>query len=256
MFLALDIGNSAIKGGLFEGAEAVRVFSISMEPNGSGRAPPDTETLISHLDDVTVEQVGLVSVVPAVTTSVTEALRNQTNAPITLVRSDMPLPFAMNYETPRTLGADRLAAAAAGWIQYGQAIPRSVLVVDIGSAVNYEVVHRDGLYEGGAIGPGPALIRWALRSGTAQLPEITLSLPEQATGRSTDEALRSGIMWGLIDSVRGMVDRLAEVLPDDPIVVLTGGWSARLADHLPRTDHAAPHLVLEGARLLTLQSDS
>ena len=97
--------------------------------------------------------------------------------------------------------------------------------------------------------------RQALRGGTAQLPEVPLEMPNRPVGRSTQSALQSGIMWGLIDLVRGMTARLADGLPDAPIVVLTGGWSALLADHLDRADAVRPHLVLEGVRVLTAGAD-
>lgn len=252
MFLALDIGNSSVKGGLFDGASLSRVFSASTDrdapPEGSD---PWVDVLGSHLDGAAVEHVGLVSVVPETRRVVAAALDTLTEAPVTAVHPNMPLPFQLDYETPDTLGADRLAAAAAGWVQFGRPAGRSVLIVDAGTAVTYEVVHRDSRYQGGAITAGPPLIRRALHAGTAQLPSVSLSLPDRAAGRSTETALRSGLLWGLIDSVRGMVDRLStSAVPDTPLLVLTGGWSALLAEHLDRVDHCAPHLVLEGVRRL------
>ena len=251
MLLTLDIGNSAVKTGLFEGETLVRVESIA-PPEAEPEARSWQEALASALDDATIDRIGLVSVVPARTEAVTSALRVLTSAPITAVRPDMDLPFELDYDTPDTLGNDRLAAAAAGWVQYGRDGPRSVLVVDAGTAVNYEVIHRDGRYQGGAIDAGPVLVRQSLRTGTAQLPEVPLSLPETPVGASTQTALQSGIMWGLVESVRGMRTRLAQTLPDTPRLILTGGWSALLTDHLDEAHHA-PHLVLHGVRLLTIQ---
>lgn len=247
MFLAIDVGNSAVKGGLFDGAELERVFSVSRE------AEAMRAVLAPHLADVSVDGVGVASVVPATTEAVTTALQRYTEATPTHVRPTMSLPFRLDYETPDTLGMDRLAAAAAGWMQYGaRADPaRSVIVVDAGTAATGEVVHRDGIYQGGVIAAGPALVRQALRGGTAQLPEVDLALPADPVGRSTQSAMQSGIMWGLVDLVRGMTDRLAGTLPDEPIVVLTGGWSALLAEHLEAVDDTNPHLVLEGVHALT-----
>ncbi len=253
MLFALDVGNSAVNLGLFEEETLVRADAIAF---------PDAETtdrewvhwrdaFASRLDDATIDRVGLVSVVPARAEAVMKALRALTSAPVTPVQPDMTLPFDLAYDTPDTLGNDRLAAAAAGWVHHGRDVPRSVLVVDAGTAVNYEVIHRDGIYQGGAIGAGPALVRAALRTGTAQLPEVPLTLPETSVGRSTQTALQSGIIGGLIESVRGMRARLAQSLPDSPRLVLTGGWSALLADALNDEVHLAPHLVLRGARLLT-----
>lgn len=252
MLLTLDIGNSAVKMGAFEGDSLARVESL---------APPDTEAtdpedahwrdaFASLLDVATIDRIGLVSVVPERAEAVMSALQALTSVPVTSVGPDMTLPFVLDYDTPETLGSDRLAAAAAGWAHYGRERSRSVLVVDIGTAVNYEVVHRDGIYQGGAIGAGPALVREALRTGTAQLPEVPLRLPETPMGPSTRTALQSGILWGLVDSVRGMKTRLSQSLPDTPLLVLTGGWSTTLTDHLDGEVHHAPHLVLRGVRLL------
>lgn len=252
MLLALDIGNSAVKAGLFEDDELIRVTSV--DPPASSWPPASRhwrEALAAFLDDSTVDWIGLVSVVPPRTESVTTAVRSLTEGPVTSVHLDMPLPFTLNYETPDTLGMDRLAAAAAGWVGYGRESPQSVLVVDAGTAVNYEVIHRDGIYQGGAIAAGPALTREALRAGTAQLPTVPLTFPEQPVGQSTRTALQTGLMGGLVDSVRGMRGRLAQPLPDSPRLVLTGGWSRLLADHLDAEVQHAPHLVLRGVRLLT-----
>ncbi|MFB6272818.1 MAG: type III pantothenate kinase [Salinibacter sp.] len=256
MLLALDIGNSAVKAGLFEAETLTHVDAIaSPDVDASEQdAAYWQDAFAPLLDDETIERIGLVSVVPARTTAVIDALQGLTSAPITLIRPDLTLPFAVTYDTPDTLGNDRLAAAAAGWVHYGRAEPRSVLVVDAGTAVNYEVVHRDGIYQGGAIGAGPALVRQALRMGTAQLPEVPLTFPPPPVGQSTQTALQSGILWGLVDSVRGMRDRLAQSLPDTPRLVLTGGWSSTLTDHLHGEISHAPHLVLRGVRLLAVQN--
>ncbi len=260
MLLALDIGNSAVKGGLFDGTELRRVFSVSGDEAKAGKrssAKAWREALVPHLCDVSIEQVGFASVVPATAEAVTGALDAMTGASFTHIQPTMPLPFELAYQTPDTLGTDRLAAAAAGWVQFGQSAspPRSLIVVDAGTAVTCEVVHRDGVYQGGTIGAGPVLARQALQSGTAQLPAVPLELPDDPVGRSTQTALQSGIMWHLVDGVRGMTDRLAATLPDDPQLVVTGGWGELLAEHLDDVDAHSPHLVLHGIRLLVEDAD-
>jgi type III pantothenate kinase len=254
MLLALDIGNSAVKAGLFEDGTLTWQASFS-SPRPSSTGPDNDahwrDTFAPHLSDPEIDRVGLASVVPARTGRVVSAVQSLTDALVTRVRPEMELPLILDYDTPDTLGADRLAAAAAGWAHYGRARPQSVLVVDAGTAVNCEVIHRDGRYLGGTIGPGPALSREALRRGTAQLPEVPLSLPDRPVGRSTQTALQSGIVGGLLDSVRGTTDRLAQSLPDSPRLVLTGGWSTLLTRHLNAEAWHAPHLVLRGTRLLT-----
>lgn len=248
MLLALDIGNSAVKGALFDGGTTTRVFHVETASNGD--AERWDEALHAHLAEATVERIGLVSVVPDAVPRVEAALAARTDAPVTRIHYEMQLPFALHYDTPQTLGADRLAAAASAWVQYGAPASRSVIAIDAGTAVNYEVVDRNGVYRGGAIGAGPALVQQALRSGTAQLPSVPLTVPDDVIGTSTRTALQSGILYGFVDSVRGMVNRLTGALDDTPLVVLTGGWSSVLEGELDSVDRVVPHLVLDGVRVL------
>jgi type III pantothenate kinase len=169
---------------------------------------------------------------------------------LTEVRHGMHLPFALQYDTPHTLGNDRLAAAAAAWLRYGKDVTRSVVAVDAGTAVTFEVVDGRGVYRGGPIGAGPGLLRRALREGTAQLPAVPLELPEEIIGRSTQEAIQSGIMYGFLDGVAGILHRIEERLGTPPFIVTTGGWGAFLHEYLPSVDACDPHLVLHGIHLL------
>lgn len=263
MILTLDIGNTSVKGGVFDGPEVASVFHLDVgSPGGGSDAAAESweRALRRATNGVEITRAGLVSVVPDATPAAEQALESLTGQPVTSVTPAMPLPFRLDYETPHTLGADRLAAAAAAWVRYGHAprtadaaprtTPRSVIAVDAGTAVTYEVVHREGSYRGGAIGPAPVLMQRALRSGTAQLPTVPLTFPDGPVGRSTRSALQSGILWGFVDGVKGMIDRLSGTLPDPPVVVVTGGWSDVLAEHVDTVDHVVPHLVLDGVRLL------
>lgn len=251
MFLALDIGNSAVKGGFFEGAVLQHPFRHPLH-----RDDPEAvwaSTLSATWADRPVTAAGIASVVPEGTTRVLPLLRACTAGPITVVDPALPLPFQMGYHTPETLGPDRLAAAAAAWVRYGSS-PRNLLALDAGTAITYDVVASPGVFLGGPIGPGPALLQQALHRGTAQLPEVPLTLPEEVVGRSTREALQSGILYGFLDSVDGMLRRIAERLGEPPVVVATGGWAPFLHEHLRRIDVVDPHLVLHGIRMLATRS--
>ena len=250
MELVLDIGNSAIKGGFFEQERLVRTFRISLDLAAAG---PWEATFGEHLEKATPVRAGLVSVVPAVTARIREVLLHKAGVMPTVIGPETPLPFQLAYTTPHTLGADRLAAAAAAWTLYGtgtDGTPRSVVALDAGTAVTYDVVDRSGVFRGGPIGAGPDLIRRALHQGTAQLPAVPLELPEEVIGRSTQEALQSGLMYGFLDSVNGMLSRIRSRLNEAPYVVATGGWSPLLHSHTSGINRVAPHLVLHGVRIL------
>ena len=249
MILALDIGNTAVKGGLFDGTALARPFRFATDPAAS--VPAYRHALRHHLDGAEVERIGIASVVPVVTELLAEAVRAETLQPALVVRHTLALPFAMGYETPETLGTDRLAAAAGALALYRAAQPdRPLVVVDAGTAVTVEVVGADDVFLGGAIGAGPGLVRRALAGGTAQLPDVAPDLSRRAIGRSTREAIQSGLLFPFLDGVRGLLARIADELGAQPFTVATGGWGALLAEHLPAIDHAEPHLVLHGVRAL------
>jgi type III pantothenate kinase len=283
MWLTLDVGNTAIKGALFGPDTLEHVFRLDLDRTEMADEAAWTAALRAALEQAgpdaglpTVRRAGAVSVVPAANAPLATAVHTLLELGLEQMGPASSLPFTLAYETPETLGADRLAAAAAAWKHHGRgarrtdapdASARSVIAVDAGTAVTYEVVSRGGVYEGGAIDAGPALVRQALQDGTAQLPSVPLSVPDDVVGRSTETALQSGIMAGFVDSAQGMLGRLATALPDAPVVVLTGGWSELLHAHLrpdpapaeaagddaPSNIHAItrdPHLVLQGVRVL------
>lgn len=255
MWLALDIGNTASKAGLFEGALLRRTARLSLAPSASPKAWADAlrEALSQDLRRLT--RAGIASVVPTATMAAQRALEETAGCPVCLVTHRLRLPFALAYETPQTLGPDRLAAAVAAWTRHGaahdQRPARSIVALDAGTAVTYDVVDAGGTYRGGAIAPGPRLLRETLHRGTAQLPHVPLDASVPAIGRSTREALQSGIMHGFLDGARGMLQRITEALGGDaPVVIATGGWGGVLAERLPLIDHTEPHLVLRGIRVL------
>jgi type III pantothenate kinase len=249
MWLVIDIGNSAAKGAFFTGEVLHDPFRVEQHSeSGAWEA-----TLAERLRDRPVARIGIASVVPSVTTMLAPLLHRLTGAEAQVIRHTMRLPFRLAYETPHTMGTDRLAAAAAAWTGYGTApdgTARPVVALDAGTAVTYEVVDRDGVFLGGTIGAGPRLLRDALNSGTAQLPAVPLELPPTPIGRSTQEALQAGILFGFVDGVRGLLARLPDTLGEEPFVVATGGWATFLHTHLDEIDHVDPHLVLRGIQVL------
>lgn len=255
MWLTLDIGNSAAKGGLYRGETLEHVFHIDFSaPSFHGPEASDAweRAFRPELEIAIVERIGIASVVPTVVPAVTDALHRLTGAEAERLRTGLHLPFELAYRTPETLGIDRLAAAVAAWDAHGahETSPRSVVAIDAGTALTLEVITREGVYDGGIIAPGPALLRKALHDGTAQLPAVPLEWPDRLVGQSTQEALQSGIMTGFIESVQGLLRRTRAALDDTPAVVVTGGWRQLLAEHIADIDHVNPHLVLDGIRVL------
>lgn len=270
MWFVFDIGNSSIKGGLFDEDGLVRTFvlthdaaalavgldaelknvSVRAVDDGShGNAPPaDGREMSQQAADQRV-RAGLASVVPATTERLARLLHAR-GIDVTVVGHGMNLPFRLAYRTPETLGTDRLAAAAAAWMQFGRVDRRSVVALDAGTALTFEVIDASASYLGGAIAPGPALLQRALSRETAQLPEVPLELPASPIGRSTTEAMQAGVMVGFIETVKGLLRRIDETLGEEAFVVATGGWCRLLHEHVEEVDAVDTHLVLRGIRVL------
>lgn len=257
MWLALDIGNSAVKGAFFDEDTITHRFRIDVDHSAS--VSSWNKRLISLCERVTVERIGIVSVVPEFSAEMGQVLSRITDVRPLIFSWQVALPFELAYQTPHTLGMDRLAAAAGAWTRYGLGRPEpvpGVIVVDAGTALTCEVIERTGVYQGGIISPGPRLALRALHEGTAQLPPVNPDLPGRLIGRSTREGIQSGIMYGFIDSVAGMLRRIEEQLGSPTVVVATGGWSDFLKQHVAAIDYVEPDLVLLGIfDLMRLNAD-
>ncbi len=241
MTLALDLGNSSLKAAFFAGPVLVDAHRFpTSQPDW-----PDafTRWLAGRAG---VHRVGLASVVPGQVDRVTRCLAAAGLPSPVPIHAQMPLPLRIAYATPDTLGADRIAAAVAAWNRAGG--HSAAIALDAGTAVTYEVVRAGGVYAGGAIAPGPALLAASLHRGTAQLPDVPFTLPPSAVGDRTLHALQSGLAYGFLDGVTAMLARLRAELGPGTRVVATGGWAGWLAENGAPVDDVCPHLVLEGIR--------
>ncbi len=240
-FLALDIGNSSVKAATWDGAWS----DVVRWPSDNAGLDEWAERMRPFRD---VGRAGLASVVPHIGARVGRAARAALGAEVVEVSAQRPLPFRMGYATPATVGADRLAAAAAA---HAFAQGRAVVALDAGTAITTEAVTAEPAYLGGAIVPGPDLLRRALARDTGQLPDVPWPEAPSPIGGSTVEAIQAGLAVLVVDGVAGLLRRTTRALGGDVVVVATGGWAPWLAEHVPEIDRVEPLLVLEGIRLLT-----
>ena len=152
------------------------------------------------------------SVVPPVTDVVERLLQDHVDAPTVVVAPGIRTGIPLRYEDPREVGADRIANAVAAGALYGG----PAIIVDFGTSTNVDVIDRSGAFLGGAIAPGVTVSAEALVRHAAQLPEVVLRRPPRAIGRTTVEALQSGIVHGAAAQVDGLVDRIAAELEPGP----------------------------------------
>jgi type III pantothenate kinase len=244
-FLAVDAGNSSVKAATWDGAAWSAVARFAPDA-----ATPDAwagrmRGLVGR-----GTPSGLCSVVPGITAALAEGVHGVTGAWPVTVSARLPLPFAMGYRTPETLGADRIAAAVAA---FALGRGRPVVALDAGTAVTLDAVDVQAggpVYLGGAIAPGPGLLVRSLARGTDALPEVPFDRGPAAIGGTTAEAIQTGAAGLFLGGVARLLDRTAAALSSSPFVVATGGWAPYLVENGLAVDAVVPTLVLDGVRLL------
>lgn len=239
--LAVDIGNTSIHLGLFQGRRLRRRLSL---PTSLARQP---RRLQRALGRVSAEAI-VCSVVPWATPRLVQALRAAGCPRVRVVGRDVKPPLKNRYRYPKQVGHDRLVGAFAAWKQFGG----DCIVCDFGTAITIDIVTGKGEYLGGVITPGLEISLDALAARTALLPKVELKEPPELLGRDTANSIRSGLLYGCVALTDGLVARLKRRYTPNATVVATGGASGLIAKHARTIDHLRPHLVLEGLYQLSL----
>lgn len=211
----------------------------------------EPEAVRELLQGWTFDQAVLASVVPAKA----ETLRRVVDRPLVEVSNRIDLGVAVDFPHPETVGADRLANAAAVSDRVGE---RPAIVVDFGTAVTFDIVVPGPAYIGGVIAPGLDVMRDYLHQRTALLPRIDLSEPPSAIGRSTEHAMRAGAVYGYRGLVREILRQVSDELRDErgfklpPLLLATGGHAELIAGGLPEIESIEPWLTMDGLRRIGL----
>ena len=249
MLLAIDIGNTNIKLGIFDGNKLKATWNLA---TGIHRTPDEYGgALLSLMERQNfspskVTGVTLCGVVPPLLYTFEELCRKYLNAKPLVVEAGVKTGMSIRLDNPREVGPDRVVNAVAAQNLYG----KPVIVIDLGTATTFDVVSREGDYLGGVIAPGIGISSEALFTRTAMLPRIELIRPKQVIGKNTISAMQSGIIFGYIDLIEGMIRRIEEQLGGTARVVATGGQAYPLAYEVPTIDIVNPDLTLIGLRLI------
>jgi type III pantothenate kinase len=163
-----------------------------------------------------------------------------------VVSAALDLGIRVLYDDPAMVGADRLCNTLAGFTKHGGPL----IIIDFGTATTYDVVSRQGDYVGGVIAPGIETAAADLHRRAAKLPKIELQFPRKVVGTDTITSMQSGILYGAIDAMEGMIGRIKEIVGEDTKVIATGGFSKLIKDHSHIVDYWEPELVLEGVRIV------
>jgi type III pantothenate kinase len=242
-YLLIDVSNSYAK----------LAFASAREVSAPARidtASLSTAAVARFLEGRNVQRVVVSSVVPSKNSAISKAVGK---GKVLWLDWKLKLGVEIDYPKPRSIGADRLANAAAVTALYG--FP--AIVVDFGTAVTFDIISERRAYIGGVIAPGLEAMTNFLYQRTALLPRISLKEPRRAIGKSTIEAMRSGAVFGYRGLVREILERIkAERFKRKKVhVVATGGYAPLIAQGLAEIDVVHPHLTLEGLRIVANLND-
>ena len=249
MLLAADIGNTNITIGVFDGEKLKATWRIG---TGVHRMPDEYAILMLNLlerQGVKVSQISdaaICSVVPPLIGSFEELFHRYLRISPLVVSAGIKTGIRICMDNPREVGADRVVNAVAAHHLYGG----PVIVIDLGTATTFDAVSRDGDYLGGSIAPGIAIATEALFTRTSVLPRVELIHPKQAIGRNTVAAMQSGIVYGYVGLIEGIVSRIKKELDGKAKVVATGGYAQLLADETSVIEVVNDDLTLIGLRLI------
>jgi len=246
--IAVDIGNSDTVVGHFRGATLEHLWRLSSGRLTGDEAAMALDQLLRGLGTDPGKPAGTVlcSVVPALTLPWAWALEQRSGAPPFEVSAVTVTSLAIRYHDRTAVGADRIANAVAARAIYGT----PAIVVDLGTATTFDCISKAGAYLGGAIAPGVGTSAEELFRRAAKLPRVELRRPARALGRTTEESLRAGVLWGAAGQVDALVRRLALEMHGTPHVIATGGWARALAPECETINVVDEGLTLKGMRLL------
>jgi type III pantothenate kinase len=249
MLLCLDVGNTQIHGGVFEGETLRCQFRKSTHPLDSSDELGIFFTAVLRENGVeprAIQRLALCSVVPAALHSLRNAGLKYFQCEPFVLQAGVKTGLKVRYRNPHEVGADRIAGAIAAMRRHPG---RDLLVVDCGTATTVDVVTAAADYLGGVILPGVGVSAGALASNTAKLPRVEIARPENVLGRTTSESIQSGLYYGHIGAIRHLLAALQkEAFPEaKPRVIGTGGF-ARMFESEGLFDELVPELVLWGLK--------
>ena len=254
MLLAIDAGNTNVAFALFDDETKIGEWRCSTDPRRTADEYAVWLFELLRLDDLQrsdITQAILASVVPDASFNLIKFCRDHCNAPPFVVGDQAsPLNLIIDVERPEEVGADRLVNAITAGAKY----QAPAVVIDFGTATTFDVVDDRRAYIGGIIAPGPNLSIEALHLAAAKLPRVDIRPTDKAIGRNTVDAMQSGVFWGYVGLIEGLLRRVTAELTAKPMVIATGGLGRLFHEHIDAIDHYDPDLTLTGLRIIHQQN--
>jgi len=252
MLLAIDVGNTNIVLGVFEGTTLVQSWRLQTLRE---RTPDELGLLVDGLfayhriDKSNVHGVVMGSVVPPLTGTTRAMVERYFGVTALNIEPGVNTGMPIVYDNPAEVGADRIVNGIAAYEQFGRSA-RPLVIVDFGTATTFDAISAKGEYLGGAICPGVQISADALFQRAARLPRIDVRKPARIVGRTTVGAMESGLFWGYVGMVEGLVRRMSDEIGGQAVCVATGGLADVIAPETPLIHHVDPDLTLRGLRIV------
>lgn len=248
MLLAIDIGNTNIVLGLFEGKKLICQYRLQ---SNKSRTIDDYAVDIIELlvtKNITPDRVSgciIGSVVPDLTLKIKQAIAKFCDKEILTIGENIELNVATEIEDKTEIGCDRLINSIAAFHEF----QKGLIIIDFGTATTFDVVGKQGQYIGGVIALGIDLSLQTLHGMTAKLPRITISKQENVIGKNTKQAMNSGVYFGYISLIEGVINKIKNEVNFEPQIIMTGGLASLFLDELNYIE-IKPDLTLNGLKLI------
>ncbi|MDM7274482.1 type III pantothenate kinase [Sulfurihydrogenibium azorense] len=245
MILGIDIGNTTVEFGLIESLDEIHSMKFSTDLD---KTPDDwilnVDFFIKYfsVDLKSIKNILISSVVPHIETKIRVAILKYFNKSPLFIGKDLNIPIKVNYDDPSQVGVDRLLNSYASF----HITKPPILCIDFGTAITFDVVSKKGEYEGGLIFPGMETSLKCLFSKTAKLPKVSLEKPDYIVGKNTVKSIQSGIYYGYLSLVEGIIKKVEESYKEKFNIILTGGNADIIAINLKRKFIFEPKLPMKG----------
>jgi type III pantothenate kinase len=249
VLLVVDVGNTQTHFGTYERTELLEHWRFSTVRESTADELGATLSMLLELRGMRLGQIDasiVSSTVPELAPEWVETARRYLGHEMPVVGPGLRTGMPIRMDNPRELGADRLVNAVAAY----EIFHAACVVVDFGTAITYDAVSADGEYLGGIISPGVEISLEALSARAAKLPKIELGEPRALIGKTTVDAIRSGVVYGFAAAVDGIVARLRAELGPDTATIATGGLAHAIIPFATSIDRVDDLLTLEGLRLI------
>lgn len=253
MIFVLDVGNTNIVLGVYDGEELK--YNWRVETNRQ-KTEDEYGMLVKQLfanEGLTIKDIdGIIisSVVPPIMYSLERMCRKYFLITPMVIGPGIKTGLNIKYDNPKEVGADRIVNAVAGIEYYGSPL----IIVDFGTATTYCYINEEKQYMGGAIAPGIGISTEALYNRASKLPRIEIAKPKDVIGKNTVSAMQSGILYGYVGQVEGIVNRMKQQTKHSPTVIATGGLAPLISKESTVVDVVDPFLTLKGLKMIYMKN--